>query len=338
VKLVLSRFACVRRQGDELVADGLRERVVLGDASTIALIAALCQPRDLAEAAPEAGMTPDEAMAAAEPLVAAGVLVDADTDAREGNGPWHFDDLRFHAGTRLRLDDLPVPRWPPPPALPPARWEDTVALPLPDLDAIERDDPPLARVQSERHSVREPGPRPLALEQLSEFLFRVGRVEDVWQVGQSLTVTARPYPAAGALYELELYVAVDSCQGVERGLYHYRSDHHELARVSGVTGDMEELLGAAAAGMGAQRWPGALIVIAARFDRIAWKYGPLAYSLVLKNVGVVLQTMYLVATAMGLAPCAVGTGDADAFARATGLDRDEQTSVGEFCLNSAPGP
>lgn len=338
MKLVLSRFACVRRQGAGLVADGLREQVVLGDASTIALIAALTEPRELAEAATEAGIAPEEAMAAAEPLVAAGVLVDADIDAREANGPWHFDDLRFHARTRLRLGDLPYPRRPPPAALPPARWEDTVALPLPDLDAIERDDPSLARVQSERRSIREPGPQPLALGQLSEFLYRVGRVEDLWQLDSALTVAARPYPAAGALYELELYVAVDSCQGVERGLYHYRSDHHQLARVSRVTGDMEELLATAAAGMAAERWPGALIVLAARFDRIAWKYGPLAYSLVLKNVGVVMQTMYLVATAMGLAPCAVGTGDAEVFARASGLDRDEQTSVGEFCLNSAPGP
>ena len=52
----------------------------------------------------------------------------------------------------------------------------------------------------------------------------------------------------------------------------------------------------------------------------------------LKNVGVLMQTMYLTATAMGLAGCAVGSGDADVFAAATGLDPDDQPSVGEFCL------
>jgi hypothetical protein len=51
------------------------------------------------------------------------------------------------------------------------------------------------------------------------------------------------------------------------------------------------------------------------------------------------QTMYLAATAMGLAPCAVGGGDADLFVRAAGTDYCTETSVGEFILGSQqPGP
>jgi hypothetical protein len=44
--------------------------------------------------------------------------------------------------------------------------------------------------------------------------------------------------------------------------------------------------------------------------------------------------MYLTATAMGLAPCAIGGGDADLFARAAGTDYCAETSVGEFLLGS----
>jgi SagB-type dehydrogenase family enzyme len=62
----------------------------------------------------------------------------------------------------------------------------------------------------------------------------------------------------------------------------------------------------------------------------------MAYALVLKHVGVLCQTMYLVATAMGLAPCALGTGDSDLFAYATGLDYVAESSVGEFALGSRP--
>jgi hypothetical protein len=55
-------------------------------------------------------------------------------------------------------------------------------------------------------------------------------------------------------------------------------------------------------------------------------------------LGVLFQTMYLTATAMGLAPCAVG-GDADLFARAAGTDYYAETSVGEFLLgNPRPQP
>ena len=77
-------------------------------------------------------------------------------------------------------------------------------------------------------------------------------------------------------------------------------------------------------------------VLAARLPRVAWKYTGLAYALVLKHVGVVFQTMYLVATAMGLAPCAVGLGDSDLFAQAADTDYYAETSVGEFLLGSAP--
>jgi SagB-type dehydrogenase family enzyme len=82
-----------------------------------------------------------------------------------------------------------------------------------------------------------------------------------------------------------------------------------------------------------------LLILAARFPRLAWKYESIAYALTLKRVGVVFQTMYLAATAMGLAAHAIGGGDADLFARAASTDFRVETSVGEFLLGSQrPGP
>jgi len=37
---------------------------------------------------------------------------------------------------------------------------------------------------------------------------------------------------------------------------------------------------------------------------------------------------------MNLAPCALGAGDSDLFARAAGLDYYAETSVGEFLLGT----
>ena len=85
--------------------------------------------------------------------------------------------------------------------------------------------------------------------------------------------------------------------------------------------------------MGAACAPDLLITLTARFQRVAWKYQSLAYALILKNVGVVYQQMYLVATALGLAPCALGTGDTQVFARASGLAYAKESSVGEFALS-----
>jgi len=51
--------------------------------------------------------------------------------------------------------------------------------------------------------------------------------------------------------------------------------------------------------MGAPGTPQILVTIAARFGRVSWKYSALAYSLILKDVGVLMQTLYLIATDYG---------------------------------------
>ena len=79
-----------------------------------------------------------------------------------------------------------------------------------------------------------------------------------------------------------------------------------------------------------------LVILASRFQRMSWKYNSSSYHATLKNVGALYQTMYLVATAMGLAPCGLGGGDSELFCQATGLQFHEETSVGEFMLGSLP--
>jgi SagB-type dehydrogenase family enzyme len=92
----------------------------------------------------------------------------------------------------------------------------------------------------------------------------------------------------------------------------------------------------AQASAGLAQPPPLLITLASRFQRRSWKYAAIAYANTLKHVGVLYQTMYLVATAMGLAPCALGWGDADLFAAAVGTAYYAESSVGEFLLGSAP--
>ncbi len=85
--------------------------------------------------------------------------------------------------------------------------------------------------------------------------------------------------------------------------------------------------------MGAVAGPDILFTLAARIRRVSWRYQTIAYALILKNTGVLFQQMYLVATALGLAPCAIGAGDTQMFARASGLEYARETSVGEFALS-----
>jgi SagB-type dehydrogenase family enzyme len=80
-----------------------------------------------------------------------------------------------------------------------------------------------------------------------------------------------------------------------------------------------------------------LIVIAARPGRLMWTYEQMPYALILKHVGTLTQTMYLVAAAMGLGGTALGTGDAAAFNDVTGTDQTEECAVGDFAVGT-PSP
>jgi SagB-type dehydrogenase family enzyme len=84
--------------------------------------------------------------------------------------------------------------------------------------------------------------------------------------------------------------------------------------------------------MGADAVPQILITMAARFGRISWKYSSIAYALVLKDVGVLMQTLYLMATDMGLGGCAIGSTNIDLFAKMTGLELHVEGAVSQFAL------
>ena len=144
----------------------------------------------------------------------------------------------------------------------------------------------------------------------------------------------RPYPAGGGLYELELYAVIQACNHLAPGLYHYDPVGHRLIRLRGRTPEVAALLRDAAESTRREDTLQVLPILAAASRGSPGKYESIAYALTLKHVGVLYQTMYLTATAMGLAPCAIGGGDADLFARVAGTDYYAETSVGEFLLGT----
>jgi SagB-type dehydrogenase family enzyme len=156
--------------------------------------------------------------------------------------------------------------------------------------------------------------------------------------GPELSYTVRPYPSGGASYELELYLAVDACEGLPRGFYHYDAGAHALVPIETSGHRLDALFKSAEFAMGVNAAPQILITIAARFGRVSWKYSSIAYALVLKDVGALMQTFYVMATDMGLGGCAIGTTNIDLFAKMTGLDFHVEGPVGQFALGRGAKP
>jgi SagB-type dehydrogenase family enzyme len=199
---------------------------------------------------------------------------------------------------------------------------------------------PAAKLLRARHSTRSfDDRRPITLAELARFLDATARVVSRWDskadfgdAAPTVEYAARPYPSAGASYELELYPAVNTCDGLARGFYHYDAGGHALVPIDVRRPELEALLTGAQFAMGAPAAPQILITIAARFGRVSWKYSSIAYALILKDVGVLTQTLYLMATDMGLGGCAIGSINIDLFAKMTGIEFHVEGPVGQFAL------
>jgi SagB-type dehydrogenase family enzyme len=352
--LVLSRFAYLRRRGNEMVLESPRAGALfkICDPKIATAIAMLSSPQQIKQLRRQDGFPGVELLAL---LVDCQILFKIDAASQSGLRPaegddnlvlWDFHDLLFHTrstegrhGNPLGgvypyagvISPLPAvrPRWP-------GKKIDLRKFAAAHSQPIS----PVAKLLRERHSTRSfDDQRPITLAELSRFLDSTARVLsrgksriDLADAGPVIEYAVRPYPSAGASYELELYLAVNKCEGLARGFYHYDAGGHTLVLIGPGTPEFEALLTGAEFAMDAPAAPQILITIAARFGRISWKYSSIAYALILKDVGVLMQTLYMTATDMGLGGCAIGITNIDLFAKMTGIEFYIEGPVGQFAI------
>ena len=348
----MSRFAYSHAENGRIfVATPLSDvRLAIVDPRIAALLAAMAEARKPADLAGIAALPPAATRSCLSLLLSAKVI----DEARGGLLPeeqddtlrqWEFHDLVFHARSRLgrhdhgiggtfrfsgKLPSLPAVRkdYPGPP----------IALARLASGGSGTNDPSLATVMAARRSVRRRGNAPISLDEIGVFLFRTARVERIIPadpaLGRRYETSTRPYPSGGATYDLEIYLTVDQCAGLDPAVYHYDPVGHALRLVAPQGPLTDALLDGARSASKMQVRPQIVVTLTSRFQRLSWKYESIAYATTLKNVGVLYEAMYLVATAMGLAPCALGAGNSDLFSRLIGTDYYRESSVGEFMLGS----
>ena len=264
--------------------------------------------------------------------------IPSETDHRKC---WEFHDLLMHESSRFNRN-LPAGgstyrfngKFESSPAVKPPMRGERIALPSVDVGMVRASSSSLDALQARRASIRAFADTPVTLPTLGQFLWRVARTTRPVSRPGPQEIMGRAYPAGGSINELEFYVAVGCCEGLDQGFYHYDSHGHALVRV-GDARAAQAILRSSALTMGLQpgdRDPDVTIVVSSRLPRLAWKYERMAYRATLMHAGVVIELMYLVATDMNLAPCANGSGDSRLFERATGLDPFEEVAIAEFCI------
>jgi SagB-type dehydrogenase family enzyme len=178
-----------------------------------------------------------------------------------------------------------------------------IELPRPMTD----EGPTLAAALARRESVRRFDRRALTELELGQLAWAAQ--------GVNRRAGGRTAPSAGALYPLELYVALPE------GLYHYEPRAHRLVRT--LAGDPRPALHAAALEQGSVLDAPAVFVIAAVESRTAAKYGQRAHRYALIEVGHAAQNLLLTATALGLGGVPVGAFDDQRLHDALRLGDDE---------------
>ena len=354
--LVLSRFAYMRRRGAEMVLESPRAGALfkICDPKVATVIALLSTPQQIKQLRRHEGFPGVELLALlldCQILFKLGAAYASGLRMAEGDHNlvlWDFHDLLFHTRSTEGRHVNPlggvypyVGVIPPPPAVRP-NWPgkkiDLRKVSVGRPEAIS----PIAKLLRKRHSTRSfDDQRPITLAELSQFLDGTARVLSRSNTNFDLDDgghAVRPYPSAGASYELELYLAVNLCEGLARGFYHYDADAHALALIGVPENELEALLAGAEYAMGVPTAPQILITIAARFGRVSWKYSSIAYALILKDVGVFTQTLYLIATDMGLSGCAIGIENIDLFAKMTGVEFHVEGPVGQFAIGRGAKP
>jgi SagB-type dehydrogenase family enzyme len=159
----------------------------------------------------------------------------------------------------------------------------------------------LLSIMNRRRTDREFGAAPISLKQLGDCLFSglgiTGFIETT--IPGLGPLPLKMTPSGGARNPYEAYVVARNVSGLSPAIYHYSAREHTLGWVAALP---EASIGQI---LGNQAWAddaAALVILAADFSRVSWKYPHFSgYRVVLIEAGHIAQNMALTATSEDLA-------------------------------------
>jgi putative peptide maturation dehydrogenase len=160
--------------------------------------------------------------------------------------------------------------------------------------------------------------------QLSTILRTVFGSQGTVDHGNGYVLQKKTSPSGGALHPIEAYPLIRRVDGFEPGLYHYDVERHALELLEPMTEEAAtEYLRSSTCGQGHFQHAAVAFVLTARFRRNFWKYWMQKdqYGVLLLDAGHLSQTLYLVATELGLDPFVTAVINHDALGARLGLDR-----------------
>ncbi len=135
----------------------------------------------------------------------------------------------------------------------------------------------------------------------------------------------RTAPSAGALYPVNIYLAVNRVQGIEPGLYYYNIKNHSLQQIR--TGYVYPVLEEAAGCPHAYQPAAATVIMSTTFSRTGFKYKDRCYRYVNMDTGHAVANLGVCAASLGLAAPVVARFDDHAINRLLEIDSKEEAAL-----------
>ena len=129
-------------------------------------------------------------------------------------------------------------------------------------------------------------------------------------------------PSAGALYPLEIYIAVNNVKDLNKGIHKYNPHQHVISLTK--QGNVSKELMSAALGQSSISDGAIVMIIAAVFERVTVKYRSRGERYVYMEVGHAAQNINLQATALNLGTVVIGAFDDNKIKSVVGLPAQEK--------------
>ena len=173
----------------------------------------------------------------------------------------------------------------------------TIDLPQPVTDGQMS----LEEALTLRRSVRSYTEEPLTVSEVSQLLWSAQGITD--ERGY------RTAPSAGATFPLEMFLVISNVDGLQKGLYHYHPDGHQLEFIR--EADLAEPLYQASLSQSMILEGGVVLVFGAIFERTTERYGERGIRYVHNEIGHASQNVHLQAAALDLGTVVIGAYNDD---------------------------
>jgi len=259
---------------------------------------------------------PDKAFAYLDRAVAAGLIEKQWLEQDEDLKGLHKDKRweAFMAGLQAKLMEIEK-------AFTEKHTEtELIDLPTPRFES----EVSVEEAMKNRRSIRSYEDTPLTIAEVTQLLWAAyGITKKSEKYPAFVRGGLRTAPSAGARFPLDVYLVVRNVDGLDKGVYLYKSETHQLVTV--VKGDKWADLSEAGFNQTHFQTAAAALVYSAVFERNMVKYGQRGRErYVCMDLGHSAQNVYLQAYALNIGTCAIGAFTDLWLKQVTGMTRNEE--------------